>query len=261
MRLLLALLVLSGALNSSEAIYADISSKIDASAPTPVVLLQVARSLEGTPYVASSIEQSPEQLRVHLDRTDCILFVEACVAFVMDARSPAPSFENYCECIRSLRYRGGRVEGYGSRIHYTSEWIAQAQARGLLREYTFECGVPFRQDFNYMTLHPERYPAMDAASAALVENAQGNLQARNPYFKVPHEDISGVLPLIQEGDIIAFTSRVPGLDIAHVAIACKGEDGRMHFIHASSKYKKVLLEPSALEDYPSDGLRLIRLLI
>ncbi len=85
--------------------------------------------------------------------------------------------------------------------------------------------------------------------------SESRLNAANPYYvadSVPSD--------IQEGDIIAFVSKTPGLDIAHVGIACRGEDGQMHFIHASSTRGKVVLESRTLSRYAAGkGLRLLRL--
>lgn len=229
--------------------------------PSSELVVEVAKQFYGTPYVASTLDVAPEKLRVYLDKTDCILFVELCVAMTRTLKSDDVSYETLCDNIRMLRYRGGVVDGYGSRVHYTSEWLQQAASNGVLYEYSSEIGKPFQQDFSFMTSHVKYYPLLENNPKALreIRSVEKALKSKNPYYKISAEDLPSVLSSIKEGDIICFLRTVPGLDISHVAIACKGKDGKMHFIHASSTHKKVILEPKTLQEYSKYGIRVSRL--
>ena len=227
---------------------------------TPELTLEIARQLLGTPYVAGTLEKEPEELRVYLDSTDCILFVELCSSFALTVKSGKPTYSLLKDNIREMRYRNGTVDGYASRIHYTSEWIARNEARGICAEITDTLGgIPLDQEFSYMTRHTDQYRQLDG-NPEEVERIWGVEESLNQkgYSYIPQNAIAAAD--IRDGDIICFVSRVPGLDISHVAIACRADDGQMHFIHASSKAGEVTMEKRTLEEYASNGIRVVRLL-
>lgn len=247
---------------------AAVSSRTDL--PTSDLTVQIALSLLGTPYVGGTLEGEAEELRIFLDKTDCILFVEACVCMALTFKGleivqgstpkPAePSYELFCANIRNMRYRDGVVNGYASRLHYTSEWILQAEKNGILKEYTSDAGSPREQHFSFMTSHSDLYPKLkdDPVQTGLVREAEQRLDASGPYYWVPQSQISG--SRVHCGDIIFIVSATAGLDITHVAIAYE-QDGAMHFIHASTKANKVIIEPRTLADYATRGIRLAHLL-
>ena len=99
------------------------SPKQDASSQ----MVLAASQLLGQPYEAGTQEGREERLRIYLTRTDCILFAETCLALVrtVQACGPLATFEDLARTLRQTRYRGGVVDGYASRLHYTTEWIRQ----------------------------------------------------------------------------------------------------------------------------------------
>ena len=55
--------------------------------------------------------------------------------------------------------------------------------------------------------------------------------------------------LINNGDLIAITTTVEGLDIGHVGIAIKMEDGKIHLLHAPTVSAKVQITEEPLSVY------------
>ena len=53
----------------------------------------------------------------------------------------APTWERFGREIERMRYRGGTRAGYTSRLHYFSEWIADGEKRGLVRDLGAELGT------------------------------------------------------------------------------------------------------------------------
>ena len=253
--------------------------------PMSELVVQVALQLLETPYLWASLEMEPEQLQVFLDKTDCILFVElsTCMALTLKGKrivqagdgqhfaqraTPSvtdeePSYALLCDNIRNMRYRLGVVDGYASRIHYTSEWLLQNATNGLLREYTRELGTEFEQTFSYMSAHPNTYYQLshDVCELGKIRMIEEHLNAQKPYYYIPQHDLHKpeIMARIHSGDIITFISPRQGLDLAHVAIAYE-MDGAMHFIHASYSAKKVIIEPRTLADYADKGIRISRLI-
>lgn len=237
----------------------------DSALPASQLVIKIARHLLGTPYASSSIESEPEILTVNTRQTDCILFVEMCVAMSLTAKQERPTFDKYVECLRNFRYRNGVVDGYSSRLHYTSEWIAQGEERGVFREVTSEIGgIPLKQRFTFMTDHSDQYAQLrdNPGLQILILNAEEDLE-RAKYWYIPKAVIPEHLSQIKDGDIICFTSATSGLDIAHVAFAL-WQEGSLTFIHASSAEGKVVICSKTLTEYTDtkknhSGIRVVRL--
>lgn len=237
----------------------------DRDLPTDQLVIKVAKHFLGTPYVAGTLEQEPERLTVNTRETDCILFVEMCLALSLTAKETEPTFEKYVGHLRQLRYRDGKVDGYASRLHYTSEWIIQGSVRGLFREVSKECGgTALDQKFNFMSQHPSSYKQLknNPENIEKIRRIEENLESWD-YYYIPKSDLPACIRHIRTGDIIGFNASTPGLDIAHVAYAY-WEDGRLTFIHASYTDREVVINKTPLVEYTNgikghNGLRIIRL--
>ena len=229
------------------------------------LVIVVARHFLGTEYVASSIEAEPEMLTVSTTKTDCMLFVEMCLAMSLTAKEDSPDFASYCDNLRKLRYRDGVVDGYASRLHYTSEWIRQGEKRGVFEEITGDLGgLPYAQRFNFMSAHPGYYRQLkdNPAETARIREAEKNLE-KYEYRVIPKDKLGKAASSIKTGDIVCFDQNTAGLDIAHVAFAFRNGD-TLTFIHASSKAGKVVVNSVPLLEYTRgikshDGLRVVRL--
>ncbi|NJO89440.1 MAG: DUF1460 domain-containing protein [Chloroflexia bacterium] len=62
------------------------------------------------------------------------------------------------------------------------------------------------------------------------------------------DQIEANVDKIKDGDLVAFTTTIDGLDVSHVAIAVFS-NGRLHFYHASSSKKKVVLSENPMSEY------------
>ena len=82
----------------------------------------------------------------------------------------------------------------------------------------------------------------------VIEEQEKEINSRD-YYYIPENDIEKVEDKIQTGDLIGLTSRDKGLDIGHVGIAIKMDDGRIHFMHAPIVGSKVQITEMPLSDY------------
>ena len=222
-------------------------------------MLKAAISLLGTPYVASTLENTEkEELTIYLTRTDCILFVETCFNLVEAVRiyGAEADFAGFADLVRQSRYRDGKVDRYSDRIHYTTEWIRNGEARGLLEDMTMAFGgMAADRPINFMSTHKGSYRQLAGApedttaarDLALIAAVEKTL-SETPQSWIPTRKIPGMEQKIRSGDILCFMSGVPGLDIAHVGIAYV-DDGRAGFIHASSGGGKVMVDPRTIAEY------------
>lgn len=243
------------------AVFYDVATFVRDKAHLPMneLVTEIALHFLGMPYVAATLEQEPEMLTINMRETDCILFVEMCTALAITAKAEHPSFEDYCNQVRELRYRDGKVDGYVSRIHYTSEWINQNSKKGIMREFTSEIGLPLDQKFSYMSRHSDSYKQLKDCPDRIREIAhiENTIAQSAPFFYIPQDKIEENGSKIQNGDIICFRSNVEGLDISHVGLAY-WDKGELKFIHASFKEKKVVIDRQTIADYAKNGIRVVR---
>lgn len=233
----------------------------------PELMIIAAKQMLGTEYVAGSLEQVPEKLKVSLVETDCILFVETCLAMAVNAKKGNDSPDSLCAFIQGTRYRNGVVDGYTSRIHYTSEWIRQGEANGIFREITDVLSGEnlSGQRFSYMSEHTGAYKQIkdNPAEIAKIAKMEESLNRYTDYYVIPKAEVKKMEHLLKDGDILGFNSNVKGLDIAHVALVYHKENGEVGFIHASQVDGKVVIDEKSIHDYvnsrkSNDGIRIIR---
>ena len=152
----------------------------------------------------------------------------------------------FADEIRQSRYRGGRVESYADRLHYTTEWARQGEARGILKEITDDLGgVPLDHPINYMSKHPDSYPLMDDVQA--IREVEYRINAE-PRHYIPRNKVTQALGGIRSGDIICLVTSVEGLDISHVMMAVV-ENGKVRLLHASTGPMKVVMDTRTLPEY------------
>ena len=222
------------------------------------LMVRSARQMLGQPYVAGTQEGREECLRIFLTTTDCILFAENCLGLVNTARrcGADASFEDLAVTVGRSRYRDGIIDGYPSRLHYTSDWIRQGVRDGLFEDITQRLGgVADPRPIRYMSEHPDSYAPLAGESPDAQENlrriraVEESLDGYARYY-IPKERIAAAEADIRSGDILCFATSIEGLDYSHVVIAYRERsDDRLGFIHASSAAKKVIVEPRTLEEY------------
>jgi hypothetical protein len=195
----------------------------------------------GTTYTPGTLElEGPERVVINLRELDCVTFVENVMAITDLIRDPevepamtdAALETRYASALMALRYRDGHLDGYPSRLHYFSEWIGDHQDRGLVREVTADLGgEPYPDPVRFMSSHPDAYPHLadsdNLEAVRAIERALDDV----PRWKIPQETLSQAAAGIRNGDVIAATSTVDGLDVAHTGLAL-WVDGRLHLLHA-----------------------------
>lgn len=230
-----------------------------------------ARKLLGLPYVAHTLEVNRrERLVVNLRQLDCTTYVENVVALTMCARQKAYTFNAFCDNLRTIRYRGGSVPHYVKRLHYFTDWIEDNTAKGLCREVQAPV-PPFTavQDINvyYMSTYPEKYKMLKDNPEYVPQIAETEKALNKKSFRyVPKSAVKNTTLLrstIKDGDILALTTTLKGLDIQHVGFAVWHDDG-LHLLNASSLRRKVVEEPLTLYSYlqrqrTMTGVRVVRL--
>jgi hypothetical protein len=201
--------------------------------PIGGAVARIGKRFVGAPYRPGTLDPpGPESLVVNLREFDCVTFVESVLALAHSTRADEPSFEAFTRVLERLRYRDGVRGDYPSRLHYFSEWLSDNESRGALDIRTRTLGGQVDPEpIHFMTRHVEAYWQLEDAGAL---DAIGRIERRlsaAPRFALPEAAIEGAEGGIEEGDVIAATSTLSGLDVAHTGIAVE-IDGRIHLMHA-----------------------------
>jgi hypothetical protein len=219
----------------------------------------VGERAEGTPYRPGTLEAylraggnpAREPLTVSLTRFDCVTLVESCLAVARVAGNGGrPTWDRFEREIERMRYRGGVRRGYTSRLHYFSEWISDGAARGLVRDLGKGLGgVADVRSLRFMTEHRTSYPALrDEATFEEIRRIEQELDVRSR-FVVPTKRIPQVTDRIETGDVLAFATEIPGLDVTHAAFAYRGTDGVLRVLHAPLSGGVVEISHTTLPEY------------
>lgn len=261
----------------------------DAEHHTP---LDFARYFLGRPYVAYTLDGyykdgtangDAEHLVVNLREFDCLTLLETCNALAMtkasieataealpDASIAFDPLETYCRSLETLRYFGGKENGYLSRIHYLSMSIDEHLKRGTMQEVLLpeKYTKPRTTHINFMTKHPQSYYALKGNADLVAPLADLEKQYSNQHMRYLPQENCGLsqqeLSAIHDGDILYIVTSKDGLDYSHQGYAFWGNDGKLHMLHASSVKKQVIEDPLTLEAYlkgisSNIGVRVFRL--
>ncbi|MDR3267585.1 MAG: DUF1460 domain-containing protein [Tannerella sp.] len=219
--------------------------------PLGELVIETARFFLGTPYTVSTLEKEPEKLVVNLREMDCTTFVETVITLARTVREADPSFESFCRNIQRVRYREGVIHDYTDRLHYFSDWIYENERKGWVRDMTRTIGgKPYQPDISFMSTHPESYPLLKSHPERLrvIREKEREITERKANAFIPEASVTNSGEEMQNGDIVCFVTAIKGLDISHVGFICR-QDGALHFIHASSASRKVIVEPRPLHIY------------
>ena len=204
--------------------------------------VRVGELARGTPYVPGTLDTyltsggNPwrEPLTLSLTHFDCVTLVESCLAVARLAESGVPpSWDGFGREVERMRYRDGKRSDYGSRLHYFSEWISDGTARGLVKDLGTELGgVEDSRPLRFMTQHREKYRALGDEKLFREIAAMEQRLDHQPRRVIPTKRIPQVVNRIESGDVLAFATEIPGLDVTHAAFAYRDREGTLRVLHA-----------------------------
>jgi hypothetical protein len=218
--------------------------------PFAQLVVETGKTWIGTPYVAHTLDKLPtEQLVVNLRELDCTTYLESMLAIGMAVKQQDSSFQNYTHHLQQIRYRKGEINGYGSRLHYFSDWLYENEKQGSLKVITAQLGgKALPKPINFMSTHREAYPALkNEDSFTQIGQIEKEINNR-PLLYIPKTEVSRIESKLKEGDIIAITTSIKGLDVVHVGFAVV-QNNRIHLLHASLDEKKVVISKKPLAEY------------
>ncbi len=184
---------------------------------------------KGTPYLIYSMgegaEKGPDRdPLIDFARTDCMLFCEHILAM-----SISETYEQLFNNLQKIRYNNGVID-YTSRNHYTiADWLPNNQwlledvtpkvAAGKTK--TMTKSINHRKFFIDNGVEPERANQFSAAQEGRIDY-------------VPVDQLPGIAPNLQGGEIVSILTTYPGVFSAHMGLIIRDTWGNLIFRHASS---------------------------
>ncbi|HEX9829004.1 MAG TPA: N-acetylmuramoyl-L-alanine amidase-like domain-containing protein [Bacteroidota bacterium] len=224
--------------------------------PIGTVITEVGKSFIGTEYLANGIEApGEERLVVNMRGLDCVSFCENAVVLARCIKKNAMSFDEYKRELQFLRYRGGVIEGYPSRLHYFTDYIYDGEKKGIWRDVTKTSGESYRKKMNFMSTHPNAYQQLKEHPelVQVIAQQEEEISKREMYY-IPKGSVHAIEHEIHDGDILAITTDIEGLDVSHTAIAIRQSD-RLHMMHAPDVGYKVMITELPLAEYLAKNKR------
>ena len=260
-------------------------------------MLHFAKAFLGTPYVAHTLDCYPEEnLVVNLSGMDCTTFMETVLSLSLCSLEQKTSFRDFCNFLRMIRYSRGEVS-YLHRNHYLSGWIEENEKQGFVSSFSpqntpalqntpaptppHSCPAWYlstwskekttpaiqRLNINYMSTHVKKYTMLTNHPewiAGIKEMEKAYCGKEHAY--IPKHALFNTEQLretISDGDILPILTSIPGLDTSHVGIAL-WKDGKLFLLRASSRWKKVVIEPQPLSLYMKSqpkqiGIRVVKI--
>ncbi len=214
---------------------------------------RIGLDLSGTPYVGATLElyDDREVCCINLAGLDCVTLFESSLGFARMLRHGGQTPPDLVKEVTFTRYRGGKLDGYLSRLHYTSDWFEDNERKGVVKNLSGSLPGAVRLDksFDFMSTHPNSYRQLKANPGLVPKIAalEKEISARKPWY-VPNDKVADVEPLLQTGDIVGIATSAAGLDCSHTGLIFVDDDKVCRFLNASSVKMQVVLG-ERLSDY------------
>ncbi|MBN1962179.1 MAG: DUF1460 domain-containing protein [Deltaproteobacteria bacterium] len=208
-------------------------------------LLQKGKSYFNPPEFAGL-----ETLRVNLDTFNCVSLIESSLAVARCIWRNTADEPCFIKELTKVRYRGGQLTGFASKLHYFDEWISDNAERGILSDLSRQFGAAKKNhQANYVTTHKKRYPPLqDPTVFQQMLDIEAKLRAK-PAWVIDREKVAQAQQNLQTGDILAVVGAKPSLLVRHAVMVYRDAKNKPHVLHASRYNHRVLLEHSDVATY------------
>ena len=219
-------------------------------------------------FYAHTLEGDQEMLTINIHELDCLTFIETLYSLTRATLNRRYSWRDFAANVENIRYRGGEMGDYSSRIHYISEWIIDNHIRGNLVEITPDLPhVDYMiKNIDYMTHHTDSYRQLKNDSVMVEKIRRYELRRhRFPYVKRSWLNDKAVKAALRSGDFVSLVTKTEGLDVSHNGIIIVDDKGDPYLLDASMSGGKVMLEGKPLFKYlerskTNIGIRVFRMM-
>ena len=214
------------------------------------LIVEIGCFFLNSPYREGTLESAgKEKLVANMSAFDCSTFVDTVLALAVSTLAGRMSSSVFRKCLKLVRYRGGKIDGYASRLHYFTDWLLDNKKKKLISDISRQAGgKPQRKKIHFMTAHRDLYPALkNENEIQKLRYVEKNL-SRRIFHIIDKENITEISSKIRSGDIVAFNTSEDGLDVSHVGFAVRRRKN-VYLLHASSKEGAVVISRKTLSAY------------
>lgn len=219
--------------------------------PIGQVIVAMGKSFLGTEYIANTLEQPGEEhLVINMRGLDCVTFYENALVLARCIKKNKTTFEDYKAELQFVRYRGGIVNGYPSRLHYFTDYVYDNEKKGVLKNVTKTIGgVIYKRKIDFMSTHPDSYRQLKEQPELIkLITKQEEAINKRPMFHIPKDGVDKIASKIQNGDVLAISTDIQGIDVSHTGLAI-WQNGKLHFLHAPLSGSNVQITEKTLVEY------------
>ncbi|MFN3781971.1 MAG: N-acetylmuramoyl-L-alanine amidase-like domain-containing protein, partial [Candidatus Kapaibacteriota bacterium] len=121
--------------------------------PISEVFVNVSLEFLDFPYLGGSLDVDlEEKCIVTFEGFDCFTFFEVSLCFARIIKKRKFTFYDLVDEVTYTRYRGGKIQDYSSRLHYSSDWIYDNIQKGVVQDRTAKLGgTKITFEVNYMS--------------------------------------------------------------------------------------------------------------
>lgn len=215
------------------------------------LIIEVGKKFLGYEYQAGTLDiyDDKEELIIKVSGFDCVTFVENVLTFSRLIKKNKLTVDNFLEELKFIRYRDGVINGYSSRLHYFSDWIYNNSEKGVVKDLGKEIGGSiYDKKINFMSQNPSSYKQLNKNKELIdeIKQVENDINQRKKYY-IKLEEIDNFYDKFSNGDIFALTTNIKGLDVSHTGFILI--DNGVRILHASLKYKKVVISEGGIKDY------------
>ena len=214
------------------------------------IVVKVGKEFIGVPYVGGTLDNDEvESCTIDMEKLDCVTYFELSLA-IADAIVTEKDIDlnSIFDRVQYTRYRDGIIDGYESRLHYTSDWIIDNIEKGVINDITSDLdGIPLELNVHFMSKNSDKYPKLKGNKGLIktIKSIETDINSSELYY-IPKDDIFEIVEYLKSGDIVAFVTTIGGLDYGHVGLI-NNELGTPRLMHASTTAKKVVIDKPLLE--------------
>lgn len=211
---------------------------------------KVAFELLNIPYVGGTLDSNTsEQVIIDLEGLDCVTFFENTLCMARIIKKGKNTFDDLINEVLFTRYRDGKLVDYTSRLHYTADWLYNNDEKHVVSDMTRKFnGTSIQFNLYFMSQNPQYYKQLtfNPDYINIMRGFEKQINKRI-YFYITKAKAASAEKFLKTGDIIAITTSKKGLDYSHTGMIYVDIDNKAHFMHASSKKKKVILDKTISE--------------
>jgi hypothetical protein len=184
----------------------------------------ISRQYLDVPYGVGTLVGSsevPEVLVANLRAVDCFTYLD-----YVEAMRLSGSFDVFIESLKQVRYQSG-VVSYETRKHFFSDWVGSNRIIEITEDIGGKSTKRVLKKLNVRSDGSHLLPGVSVTERTILS--------------VPSTMAPAVSAKLQTGDYVGMYTDIEGLDVSHVGLIARSEDG-VKLRHASLVQGRVVEE-------------------